>query len=497
MLKILRKKGVAKKILWVIAIVIILSFGLFGTANYLTNNAPVTYAGKVFGKTVSFDEFSTSLTHTRTQAIMNYGENFQKISQFLNLESEAWDRIILLHEARKRKIKISDEEVIKKIEDLGYFKENDQFQQHLYERIVRYVFRLTPRDFEESIRESLLLAKLFEQETAGAGLSPEEVRAEYKKKKEKVKVAYVVFNPADYTPEVTFNEMEALAYYEEHKGDFFVPPMINLQYLHLPFPEESEKGDFPAMTAQAEKMAGDVRNHLNLNEIAEKHSLKIEESGFFSFEQPNMNIGWSFELLSKALELKINQITEPIQTSKGYYVLKLVGKKESSIPDFQDIRPKVEEALRSAKAQGVAQKKAEELLSKIKAELSNNPAGDFKGTAENLGLKVEQTAAFSHGEYLPTLGVAEEFQDAAFALNDKNKMSGVVKIAKGYTFMALEEFTPINEEEFNKEKDAFTQNLLTQKKGEVFSAFIKDLRAKAHLVDNISKLKEDNQTQSR
>jgi len=490
MLKFLRKKGVAKKILWVIAVVIIISFGIFGTANYLTNSAPVGHAGKIFGKTISFDEFSTSLTRTRVQAIMNYGDNYQKISRFLNLESEAWDRIILTHEAKKRKIRISDDDVVNTVEKLGYFQENGQFQSRLYERIVRYVFQCTPRDFEESVRESLMFTKLFEQETATITLPEEEIRNEYKKKNEKVKIDYIVLLPENYTNEVTFNEMEVMAYYEEHKGNFFVPPMINLQYIHLPFPEESEKGDFPAVTAQADKIAEDIKNNMNLNEIAAKHSLKMEESGFFSFEQPNMNVGWSFDLLSKALELKINQITAPIKTSKGYYVLKLVDKKESSIPDFKDIRPKVEEAFKLAKAKEITQKKAEEFLTKIKKALSDNPAGDFKATAESFGLKVEETQAFSHGEYLPAIGVAEEFQNAAFALNNQSKMSPVVKIAKGYAFMYLKEFTPINEEQFNKEKDTFTQNLLAKKKGEAFSAFIKDLRAKANLVDNVSKIKE-------
>jgi len=489
MLKFLRKKGVAKKILWVTAIVIILSFGFFGTANYLTNSMPVSHAGKIFGKTVGFDDFETSLLHTRIQAIMNYGDNFQKVSQYLNLESEAWDRIILLHEAKNRKIKIPDEDVIKAVENLGFFQENGQFQPHLYERIVRYVFQSSQRDFEESIRESLMMTKMFEQETSGLALSDDEIRGEYKKKNEKIKVDYVTFNPEDYTAEVTFNDMETLAYYEEHKGDFFVPPMINLQYIFLPFPKESEKGDFPAITAQADNIAEDIKNNLNLNEIAPKYSLPLEESGFFSFEQPNMNLGWSFDLLSKVLELKINQITGPIKTSKGYYVLKLINKKESSIPDFKDIRPKVEQAFKLSKAQEVTGKKAEEVQTKIKEALSSNSAGDFKTAAEGLGLKVEETAAFSHGEYLPTIGVAEEFQTAAFALKEKNEISSVVKIAKGYALIALKEFTPINEEQFTKKKDTFTKDLLTKKKGEAFSTFIKDLRTKSQLEDNISKLR--------
>ena len=51
MLKALRKKGVAKKIIWIVAIVIILCFG-FGTASMLSNSRPESYAGKIAGKKI-------------------------------------------------------------------------------------------------------------------------------------------------------------------------------------------------------------------------------------------------------------------------------------------------------------------------------------------------------------------------------------------------------------------------------------------------------------
>jgi len=50
MLKQLRQKGVAKKIIWFIAIIIIISFGFFGTASLLSNQNNTGYAGKIFGK---------------------------------------------------------------------------------------------------------------------------------------------------------------------------------------------------------------------------------------------------------------------------------------------------------------------------------------------------------------------------------------------------------------------------------------------------------------
>ena len=61
MLKILRKKGVAKKLLWATAIVIIISFGLFGEAYLMNSGRKGNIAGTVFGKKVSVDDIQRLL----------------------------------------------------------------------------------------------------------------------------------------------------------------------------------------------------------------------------------------------------------------------------------------------------------------------------------------------------------------------------------------------------------------------------------------------------
>ncbi len=184
MLKTFRKKGVAKKVLWFLAVIIILSFGVFGTANYYHGDKGLSYAGKIFGKKITFDDFQKSLLHARTQAILRYGDNFDKIAPMLDLDSEAWDRLILLQEGRRQHIKILDAEVIDTIEDFDFFKHGGKFDPAFYGKIVRYVFRCDPREFEEGVRESLIFSKLFQGQTAGAEISEAESLKENQNKNE-------------------------------------------------------------------------------------------------------------------------------------------------------------------------------------------------------------------------------------------------------------------------------------------------------------------------
>ncbi len=186
MLKTLRKKGVAKKILWFVAIVIVITFGFFGTANYLNRRKIIPYAGKIFNTTISHEEFENSLQHARLQAIMRLGDNFYKMQQYLNLESEAWDRLILLHEAKKRKIQVPDKDVVKAVENMDFFKRNGEFDTGLYDQIVTHVFRSSRREFEEGIREILALSKLRDMVTVSTVVDENEARQLYKTKNEKV-----------------------------------------------------------------------------------------------------------------------------------------------------------------------------------------------------------------------------------------------------------------------------------------------------------------------
>ena len=160
MLEVLRKKGVNKTILWIIAIVIILSFGVFGTAYRLDNT--VNSAGTMYGHSVSIKDFQQAYLDARDQAIRLYGDEFFKNGNKLDLEQETWDRLILLKEAQKRDIQASDQEVVAFIATIPFFQRSGQFDQTLYEDIVQNpsVFDRSTHDFEEGVRKQIIIKKL-------------------------------------------------------------------------------------------------------------------------------------------------------------------------------------------------------------------------------------------------------------------------------------------------------------------------------------------------
>ncbi|MFA5059610.1 MAG: SurA N-terminal domain-containing protein [Candidatus Omnitrophota bacterium] len=491
MLKVLRKKGVAKKILWVVAVIIILSFGFFGTANYYDRgNGNITYAGEMFGRKISFDQFQKSLFQARIQAIMAYGDNFNKVSQLLDLESVAWDRLIMLEEARRKNIKVSDTEVVAAVQNLNLFKNNGSFDPAIYEKIVNYYFRTKPRDFEEGIRQSLILQKLSESVTTGISVSEEDLLKEYKNKNEQIQVSYVLFAPKDDAKQIVLTPEEALKYYQDNKQDFFMPPSVNVEYLYLPVAPELPEKDKNDIAAKVTAITEDLTRDPNLPSIAEKHKVETGESGFFSHEQPPLKLGWPFELLQKIFSLEDNEVSGPVETAKGYYFVRLKEKKDSYIPEYAEVEEKVKEALGLEKARDISRSKAEEALKNINQTIEQNPEQKFSAIAKTLNLSVSQTKPFTRGQYLDNLGVVQEFQDAAFALIGTNRVSPVVEISKGFCIISVDNFVPIDEEKFKKEKEDFSKAVLAQKKNSAVDEFIERLRIKANLQDNIKALKE-------
>jgi len=161
-----------KRILWGLALVIIPAFVLWGAVGLLERGR---YAGSIFGKKISYEDYGKSYTAVRNLAVLMYGSKYNEMREGLNLEQAAWDRLIVLTEARKKKIKIQDAEVIGRIASLGVFQAKEgYFDQRNYTMILGNILRTTPRDFEEQVRESLMIERLITQVFATAALPTEE-----------------------------------------------------------------------------------------------------------------------------------------------------------------------------------------------------------------------------------------------------------------------------------------------------------------------------------
>jgi hypothetical protein len=120
--------------------------------------------------------------------------------------------------------------------------------------------------------------------------------------------------------------------------------------------------------------------------------------------------------------------------------------------------------------------------------MAASPDANFRTVAEGLGLKVQQTPMFNRGQYLPTIGLSKEFQDAAYDLTEKDKLSQEpVATAKGYAILYRDNTEDVKEEDFQKEKDKYASALINEKRNQLILTFMTDLRQRADIQSNLPK----------
>lgn len=467
MLKKLRNKKFAKKVWIILAVIIVPAFVLWGSGSLSRSKQTASYAGKIFGKKIPLSEYLDALDAVKNNMKIQYGDRFQEIEKSLNLEYRGWERLILLYEARKRKITASDQEVIELIGNYHFFQRNGKFDNKTYTEILQYVFHAQSRVFEEQIRQNIILSKLYKQVTENVKVSDKEIKEEYRKLNEEISLHYIASCPADFAKQLKPAEEEIKDYFAKNSLQFKRPFSFNLDYITM----ESE-----------DKIKG-VAQHLNKKadfaKVAKDAALSVKETGLFAQTEPIPGIGWSPEILSLVSKLKIGQYTPIVRFDKTYYILRLKETKEPYIPEFEKVKDNVKEVFIKDRANKAAENKIKGCLEKLKLASQQNPDSiDFIKVAKECALKSGSTPRFKFDGYLEGIGATDTLWTAADTLKTGN-FSEIVRMPSGFYVIKLNERIPIDEKKFETEKEEFSHLLLLQKRQENFFKFTEELKIKA------------------
>ena len=322
MLKQLRDKKTAKKILWALAIIVIPAFVLWGSGSLIRGKNKSGYAGMLFGKKISLQDYKNSYNAVRNQAKLQYGDNFAKLEKYLGLNQQAWQRLLLIHEANKRKIKVSDKKIISTIQTMPIFQENGRFSQKFYEYILHYVFGISARAFEENLRDTLRISKLYDKLTGEINISGKELEDEYKNENEQVKIDYISISPQDYRAEEKITQNEIKASKEKSKS---ILAELREKYQNNP------GADFV--------------------KIAEGMGLKVKQTPLFKRNAYIEGIGASKEFSRAAFALEKDKISKVVETDKGFFILKLAQFVEIDKKKFEEEKEKLRDKLLTRKKQ--------------------------------------------------------------------------------------------------------------------------------------------------
>ena len=515
LLKFLRKKKNMKRIVWGLAILIIPAFVIWGagSSNKKKGKGP-NYAGKVFGKKISFDEYTNMWRVTRDNAIRSFGANVPV--EFI--DQLTWNRIILLKEAERENIAVKNDEVVKRIISFPIFQRNGSFDKKLYKSALKQ----NARGFEEKIRDDIRIAKLREKVTSGITVTDIEVEDEYKKKFEKVKSSYVSIPFSDLEKNVVYKKTDLLKFYENNKENFRRPDEINIRYIKVPLSsfdkevyvtEEQIKRYFEEHTSDykkpdseetptldegikktiSEKLAMERKTSLaeelgykvidsvlkkkDLDAGSLSFALEVKETGFFNMQQTIPGIGWSYEFTKRGFELKPDEISNMlIKSEDSFYIIQLKERKKSYIPEFKDAEEEITKAFVKNESGELAEKKAKKVYTTINNKIKKGAS--FEDASKEIGLSPQATDLVARDGYIPSLGPARDFVETALSL--KNGAIGEpLRTLEAWVILKRDEYANIDEIKFIEEKTDFKEEVLSRKKDARFDEWFQELMSKA------------------
>nr|NIQ03672.1 hypothetical protein [Nitrospinaceae bacterium]NIR57559.1 hypothetical protein [Nitrospinaceae bacterium]NIS88029.1 hypothetical protein [Nitrospinaceae bacterium]NIT84893.1 hypothetical protein [Nitrospinaceae bacterium]NIU47069.1 hypothetical protein [Nitrospinaceae bacterium] len=473
-----------KTILWLIILAfvgtIFYSWGM-GGASASRGGVVAT----VEGLNISYDEYDK----TFNRLINFYRDQFknqfsEELIQRLDLKNQALEALIqrklLLQQAEKLNIRVSDQELIDHIKSFPAFQKDGQFNEAYYRDYLKFQ-RLSPMEFEESQRQALIIEKVENVIKSNTKVSRAEVREAYQNEEEKIKLDHVVFpedhfaanqpipenrlrdfyeknkirfevpeqirvryvklEPADYTAEITVREEDIQDYYENRIADFRVEKRYKASHILIQTssPEagddtsegKPQKSADEKAKAEAERVLEKIRGGADFAQLAEKYSddPSSKNNGGSLGEFPQGSMVPEFE---EALEkLKVGEISEPVKTAFGYHIIRLDGKQEERIRPLEEVRTLIESKIKETKAR----QRLRRTLKKIYRDVRNQ--GDLAAAAQTQGVETDTTDFFSRQKHnVPDIGIVPEFYNAAFSLVE-NEVSPPVHTAEASYLIQL------------------------------------------------------------
>lgn len=500
------KRGI---LTWIIVGGIVFIFGVnFGPGSLSRGNGggcsggQAIFAAKVNGETIQPLEFERAYQQYFNLFQGQMGGNLpEELARQLGLGQRALDYVVerelVVQEARRRGLVVTDEEVASALHSDPAFQLNGLFDAQTYRETARRIAGSEGR-YEEDLREEQLYRRMLASVEQTVKVSDAEVRDEWQRESDRVALSFVLFPRAAFEAAVKPTEAEVKAFadangeavkrfHEENRARFDEKKRVRVRHVLARVgaqgPEAARKKieDAAARVKQGEDFAAVVAA------LSEDENTR-DRGGDLGF----VSEGLFDEAFAKAaLALEPGQVSEPVQSASGWHLVKaeevvpartvpleaarLLIARELLVKDraAKAARARAEAALASARAG----KPLAELFPAEDAEKKKTPV-----TVAGKPLVAQETGTFTAGtELAPRLGAAPALLADAFAAKRGDVLPEVYETPEGLavaTVVARERPDP---SAFEQASAAVRARLRSEAGMQVMTAWMKELRAGAKI----------------
>ncbi|XOF32815.1 MAG: SurA N-terminal domain-containing protein [Candidatus Electrothrix sp. YB6] len=491
MLNILRKQAQSPLIqAMVVVIAIVFIFWGFGGGG----NSSRTAVATVNGENISYQAYGQEYDRTVENFRRRFGGQMPPgLLEQLGIRQQVLSQLIRAELIRQggeeMGIRVSDRMVQEKIKKMDVFLENGKFDQERYTSILGQN-RMTPSGFEEGIKSDLRAGRVTGG-VAGFTLVPDSAVDQWLAYNgQEIKLAYVQFDPADFTDKVEVKEEELAAWFEQHKEQYRSDPKVRLKYLvfrtedDLEQVEPAEEEVKALYESRKENYRQPERRHARhiLLKVSETDSGEIraeqkkkaeqvlqqarqENSDFAALateysEGPTKDRGGDLGFFpagqmvpafdKKVFAMQSGEVSDVVETQFGYHIIKLEEILPASVRSFEQVRDNLAGTLKKQQAKNLTFKRATSAYEGIMR------AGSLEKYSQQGKDTISTSEYFSRKN--PPEGMVDDpkFLETAFQLK-KGELSSIVEMRDGYAVIFVDDI----QEPALPELDAVREQVVT------------------------------------
>ncbi|MEJ7618432.1 MAG: SurA N-terminal domain-containing protein [Pyrinomonadaceae bacterium] len=336
-------------------------------------------------------------------------------------------------------------------------------------------------DYERQVRDQIAAQKLEAFVTAGARVSEDEVREDFRRRNTVFDLVYVPVTAEKLAPKIEPSEADLRAYYDSRATDFrILEEQKKIRYVYIDQTKLGEKIEISDADLQAEydqlspenKQAGvrvqqivlriarpdlDEAVRTKAEELVQKargddgnaSAEEFAELARGNSEDPatatnggtisgvvRKNANKPDDPLQTTLTMTEGAISEPIKYGNAYYILR---RGESVPKTFADARTELLVSLRNRRSYAVAAQLAARVAERLKETKDvSQVAAEFAAEASmNQAEMVRETPYVKPGDTVPEIGSSPQFEEAIKPLANANDVGERVSIKGGFAVPLL------------------------------------------------------------
>lgn len=462
-----------KAILWVLVVVVIVTFIPWGVGVRLRSGGEGRPAGELFGRPVSREEFNDAYMATVvTGKLSGFPLDAARARQM------AWERLIYLTEARRRGISVSDGELARAVR--AQFGGDGAFDPARYESLIRNIAGVPADLYEGWLRESMMIRKMSELAMLSAWLPDPEIARRYREAETRLRIRFALMEAAQAEKSVAVSDEEVRERYEARLAEFKTPTKVAVRCLMAPWAVSAEE---PAVTdeevrayydahpeefahgkrlkarqilfkiegkdpAEAEKKAAEkaekvlekLRAGGAFAKLAQRHSAdektasKGGDLGFVErHEMPK-------ELSDALFALEAGAFGGPVRTAQGLHLIAVDETQEPGTKPLDEVRDRIRSRLQRDKKERLAAEEKEKAYRRVvDASLALVDTPDLEAVARAKSLELMEIGPFAEGEVVKEIGPSMDFSKAAFD-TEVGAFSDIVELpGRGYCVVVPKE----------------------------------------------------------